>query len=396
MFSSISRPKLKISLIALLVLVLATGTLSAADVSEAVTTVEVTVVNTSTTQTNVAVPFALSTQSFVDGGYVNTTVLNSAIQETGSDLPYMPASKLLTVKSAQSYDPVATTYTDQTADFNDATTQVELPGGALDDTLELALQYRSRVIRFNISAPAVAVYTITWEYHNGSSWSPLSNVIDNTSGFTVAGITTVAFDVPTDWAYYNHPTHAIEGYWIRARVSAFTSQTTMAQTYQGSHETGRWWNFLTSVEQDVAKTVKMYFGGPDMQTYFNYFPGSAGVITPDATSLEPSTTFKWDIDGYFDMSTGASKDIINKAGAVRLFVSDTDELTFTMTGTGLYSVYGTTNDAYMERLEINYTRALQETEADNSYIIGNIKVGLSYDKDIETTPAFGDKIADPS
>jgi len=68
-------------------------------------------------------------------------------------------------------------------------------------------------------------WTIVWEYYDGSAWQALSNVTDGTSGFTAAvGTQFVTFDVPTDWA--QTAVDSITAWWIRARVSAYTSVTT--------------------------------------------------------------------------------------------------------------------------------------------------------------------------
>ena len=92
MFSSIRAPKRIISSIVVGILALSTGIVSAADTSGAITVTEVEITNPGTTQTNIALPLPLSTQAFIDGGYVNSTVLNSAVQELATDLPYMPGS----------------------------------------------------------------------------------------------------------------------------------------------------------------------------------------------------------------------------------------------------------------------------------------------------------------
>lgn len=63
--------------------------------------------------------------------------------------------------------------------------------------------------------------TTAWEYWNGTAWSALPNVADNTTGFTaaVADDLTVSFSLPDDWAK-----HSLNGsgslYYVRARVTA--------------------------------------------------------------------------------------------------------------------------------------------------------------------------------
>jgi len=74
-------------------------------------------------------------------------------------------------------------------------------------------------------------WTITWEYWNGSSWAALAGVTEsalNASQFrpTAAGTYTISWTVPGDWATTNVPPTAGSLYWVRARVSSYTSMTT--------------------------------------------------------------------------------------------------------------------------------------------------------------------------
>jgi len=72
----------------------------------------------------------------------------------------------------------------------------------------------------------VGTWTITWEYYNGSAWTALAGVTDNTTGFTAAvGTRDVIFTIPTDWATTTVAAIA-DKYWIRGRVSAYTAVTT--------------------------------------------------------------------------------------------------------------------------------------------------------------------------
>jgi len=68
-------------------------------------------------------------------------------------------------------------------------------------------------------------WTIVWEYWNGTVWATLPDVNDGTSGFEVSGTRLVTFTRPVDWAQTT--VSGIAGlYWIRARVSAYTSVVT--------------------------------------------------------------------------------------------------------------------------------------------------------------------------
>ena len=66
--------------------------------------------------------------------------------------------------------------------------------------------------------------TITWEVWTGATWVSTAGMIRENATFTSTGNKLVVMDSPTGWA-----TTAINGvtaYWIRARISAFTSWTT--------------------------------------------------------------------------------------------------------------------------------------------------------------------------
>ncbi len=68
------------------------------------------------------------------------------------------------------------------------------------------------------------IWDIDWEYWNGA-WAPLADIVDNTSGFRVTGARLVTFTRPLDWVQTT-----VSGianlYWIRARVSTYTSVVT--------------------------------------------------------------------------------------------------------------------------------------------------------------------------
>jgi hypothetical protein len=93
---------------------------------------------------------------------------------------------------------------------------------AVDDAYYFGLGILWDYLRINIGTSGVGVWTLSWEYWNGSSWSALPDVTDGTSAFTLAGWREVNFTRPADWA-----TTTIGGiadlYWIRAKVSSYDS-----------------------------------------------------------------------------------------------------------------------------------------------------------------------------
>lgn len=78
---------------------------------------------------------------------------------------------------------------------------------------------------FDIATPASGTYTITWEIYTGS-WVTLS-VMDNTTSFSVSGVNSVHWEVPSGWVTV--AIDGITGYWVRARISAFTSMVNPTQ-----------------------------------------------------------------------------------------------------------------------------------------------------------------------
>lgn len=76
---------------------------------------------------------------------------------------------------------------------------------------------------FNMGRAGNGVWTITWEYWNGLGWGALANVADATDGFRgTTGHRHVSFTIPGDWA--PSVIMAMNLFWIRGRVSAYTSR----------------------------------------------------------------------------------------------------------------------------------------------------------------------------
>lgn len=117
-------------------------------------------------------------------------------------------------------------FTDETTAANQATADdmTLLPAvPVVDDAYYFGCQYPFEVLELNVSTPGVGVWTLTWEYYDGSDWVEITGLVDGSSGFCPAALGRyfVRFTAPADWA-----TVAVDGttvYWIRARVSAYTS-----------------------------------------------------------------------------------------------------------------------------------------------------------------------------
>jgi hypothetical protein len=94
---------------------------------------------------------------------------------------------------------------------------------ALNDACYFGNDMPWDILLLNVSTAKSGTYTVVWEYWNGSSWASVPNLKEGTNDFAITGSNFVVWDTPDDWAEnaVNSRTH----YWVRARISAFTSST---------------------------------------------------------------------------------------------------------------------------------------------------------------------------
>lgn len=101
---------------------------------------------------------------------------------------------------------VPSTFTSQTAGFNDATVANWLVLPTTDAVgnyaaVGMLAPFGGMTLDSTGGTPGVAG-AVTWEYWNGSAWTALAGVVDGTSSFTAAAGAgqAVTWTVPTDWA----------------------------------------------------------------------------------------------------------------------------------------------------------------------------------------------------
>lgn len=364
----------------------------------------------------ISVPLPM--KQLVDNGHISSDGLNMHLHEGDTDVPFLPGSSRIDVKYA--FDNGAVEKTTQAT--NTTVDDVNLPT-ANGEIFEFSLHHLSRILHLNISQGVAATsYEIDWEYYNGSGWASLVSVTDNTNSFSILGQNTITIsEVPSDWALSTlHTTK--QGYWLRA-VATASGVTTVPLASQAWYETGRGFFSVDEITASDQKEYKLHYGGSDMSTYHYYFPGFTGITTADDADIEPGTYWTFLGATGLKLDSGEAGNIVEKTSAFTLgftasaTVGGNNTLTLNAPsaarygewthneedGSGYYS--GTGAESYSKTFynaSSNYATSREEGSADilsntgSSNEVTDHKVGQAYDKVIDTTAAFGDKIDDPT
>jgi hypothetical protein len=283
-------------------------------------------------QSDLQVASIISTGSLIEEGFISADALNTIVQKGGVDVPAMPGTDRIVVKGAALDDGGA--FTDYTTEAQNTTTSDVplLPAvPVVNDAFYFGFDLPAGMATINIDRAGVGTWAVTWEYYNGSSWTALSGVDDRTSAFSVLGRNIVLWDIPSDWSATT--VVSINAYWVRARVSSFTSVTTQPLGSLVQWETGQWWTWVESLPVETQEQFLLYLGGADMVTYHQLFTGSAGIVTSDAAGLEPGNTFAIGLNARPHFNTlGSSSCLVCKDGVLAVYPSAIGELTSTVTG----------------------------------------------------------------
>jgi hypothetical protein len=163
------------------------------------------------------------------------------------------------------------------ADFSGIDDVALLPAvPAVNDALYIGDNDQFDGVSIDRTVPAVkgsATYTLVFEYWNGSAYTALSNVVDETSEYTESlQLQTIKFDRPTNWATSTE--HSLgPHYYMRIRVSAanggtpstrpFATKIVLAQDYavsldsnnsdQGDDDKPQ---YASDLNQDISMTVQ--------------------------------------------------------------------------------------------------------------------------------------------
>lgn len=149
----------------------------------------------------------------------------------------LDATVAVTVRARSSGKPTAAysedtgALTDETVEANDSAANMTLlpqVSPALNDAYYFGHQEQFGQLLLDIGTAGVGDYGLTWEYYNGTIWTALSGVTDDTNNWKNTGENVVSWTIPGNWATINIPGGGGTGayYYVRGRASSGTTVTT--------------------------------------------------------------------------------------------------------------------------------------------------------------------------
>jgi hypothetical protein len=210
------------------------------------------------TTTNAGVDIPMCTHQ------TNDLLLVFAMADTGAGTWGCWSNFYAGAETVKSFNANTSTYTNETADANNATTNDVVPPPIQTTTVGDAIYFGNpqefASLRITLgTAGNHSGITLQWQYYNGS-WTALSGVTDGTTNFeAVAGTYTVTFTKPSDWV-----TFAVDSstqYWVRCVVTAHATPTITT----APRITQAWLGYFQLFARNSTASIISYWriAGPD-------------------------------------------------------------------------------------------------------------------------------------
>lgn len=184
---------------------------------------------------------------------------------------------------------------------------------------------------FNITTAGVYTATLVWEFWNGSAWTSfVPTKVGNAAGnFKATGWQGFEWTQASLTSWATRSINSITAYWVRVRVSAYTSTTTYpAQTahrvYRSAGNVGPTiviWKRNSSTWNDLTETVAL----GNMAGHFGVTTAAPGIGIGDYTN---SNYLRYDTSGGFKLAAGGGAVLVNSAGIGVSSNGGTDVLSF--------------------------------------------------------------------
>lgn len=133
--------------------------------------------------------------------------------------------------------------TDESGDLNDNNPANDVPFEftAVNDAIYFGNSTPFQRMRINTGTAGNYVASGVWEYWDGDSWESIPEVYDTTNAtvtdgsqpFKRTGSRYIQWQVPADWTLYDIDGDPTSQYWVRWRVTSFTSRTAGPALNQG-------------------------------------------------------------------------------------------------------------------------------------------------------------------
>lgn len=193
---------------------------------------------------------------------------------------------------------------------------------AVDDSVYIGSNAVFDRISIEITTAAVkgpATYTLSYQFSEGGSvWSTLASVRDNTVEFTVAGLKTITFNLPTGWATatVNLDSH----FWIRLRITAANGSALTTQPKIGRIGISRHWGLQVDTTDSIEDTFKPLYSTP-------YNRSTRQVLRDLIGKTQSKLIMKkeeWVVD-KFDKSPASADYVYSLAGDHTFFLSEREQ-----------------------------------------------------------------------
>lgn len=226
----------------------------------------------------------------------------------------------------------------------------------------------------NIGTAGTGTWAMTWEYYNGS-WTALSGVVDGTSNFTAAGTSSIHWAKPVDAV--KSTLESIEAYWVRARITSYTSvgvqaTGTQAWVYDQCHIYRAGLFFDTSSLPDTAvataATLSLNVDTDNSTTDFavTVVDGSLlddplnaadyGELFGSTVGLGSANTSGAVVDSYLDITlNSAALPHINVIGTTEFALRSAEDISGSVPTDNEYILFKTSEEGTKPTLSITYT-----------------------------------------
>ncbi len=159
---------------------------------------------------------------------------------------------------------------------------------------------------------------------------------------------------------------------------ALLNDTTNDAAFMPAYPGNTTWIFAMPQSSVGTQSYTLYAGNTTpMNGKIRYFPGTGGMTTTDSATLEPAANFSIEQKGYINTDSGASKYLVDKAGAITVDagITTAGKVTAIIPTTNLTKESNTTHNTAQTFYSSNWYS--QTFAANTTYQIGGVVLRLA-------------------